>query len=122
MATTPTLQPAIEGFIQGYAQAEGKAATVTYLADDITGFNAPEKAYAAMTRLSWDAFVFPLAGGSASGIYKYVREEMFSGTDGAETARHMQAYKQENTLTTGKKPPEGTMIRPFFRTFAIRFK
>ena len=75
----PTLQPAIEGFIQGYAQAEGKAATVTYLADDITGFNAPEKAYAAMTRLSWDAFVFPLAGGSASGIYKYVREEMFSG-------------------------------------------
>ena len=43
-------------------------------------------------------------------------------TDGTETARHMQAYKQENTLTTGKKPPEGTMIRPFFRTFAIRFK
>lgn len=74
-----TIQPAIQGFCQGYAQGSGQQATVTYLADDITGFSNPEQAYVAIKELPWNAFVFPLAGGSGSGIYKYVRENMFSG-------------------------------------------
>ena len=75
----PTIQPAIEGFTQGYAQGSGRKATVAYLADDISGFNSTEEAYAVTKDLPWNAFIFPLAGGSASGIYKYVREDLFTG-------------------------------------------
>ncbi|ADV43019.1 BMP family ABC transporter substrate-binding protein [Bacteroides helcogenes] len=74
-----TLQPAIDGFLQGYAKEEGRTADVSYLADDAIGFNSPEKAYLLTKELPWNAFVFPLAGGSNSGVYKYVRENMFSG-------------------------------------------
>ncbi len=73
-----TLEPAIEGFLQGYAEG-GQTAEVIYLAKDGTGFNSPEKAYSLTKDLSWNAFVFPLAGGSNNGVYKYVREDMFSG-------------------------------------------
>lgn len=74
-----TLQPAIEGFLQGYAKEGGRTAEVNYLANDATGFNSPEKAYLLTKGLPWNAFVFPLAGGSNSGVYKYARENMFSG-------------------------------------------
>ncbi len=73
------LEPAIEGFRQGYAAGLDQAAEVIYLAEDATGFNSPEKAYSLTKGLSWNAFVFPLAGGSNNGVYKYVREDMFSG-------------------------------------------
>lgn len=73
------LQAAIEGFRQGYAEGSGRVAEVSYLAEDATGFNAPEKAYSLTKGLPGNAFVFPLAGGSNSGAYKYVRENMFSG-------------------------------------------
>ena len=36
-----TLEPAIEGFLQGYAEG-GQTAEVIYLAEDGTGFNSPK--------------------------------------------------------------------------------
>ncbi len=73
------LQPAIDGFRQGYADGGGRTAKVVYIVDDDSGFNSPEKAYALTKGLPWNAFVFPIAEGSNSGVYKYVRENMFSG-------------------------------------------
>ncbi len=74
-----TLEPAIEGFLQGYAEGGDQTAEVIYLAEDGTGFNSPEKAYSRTKGLPNNAFVFPLAGGSNFSVYKYVREDMFSG-------------------------------------------
>lgn len=73
-----TLEPAIEGFRQGYAEGLNQAAEVIYLSEDATGYNSPEKAYSQTKGLPHNAFVFPLAGGSNFGVYKYVRENMFS--------------------------------------------
>lgn len=70
----PTDSPislAKEGFIAGY----GKECTVEYLADDWTGYISASLAYKRMSE--WGPrynFIFPVAGGSNSGIYRYSRE------------------------------------------------
>lgn len=65
---------AAEGFSAGFRTA-GKEAETTALADDWTGYAAAGEAYDRMFR--WTerhGFVFPLAGGSNQGIYRFARE------------------------------------------------
>ena len=72
------VEDAVEGFADGYAEQGGKEAGVTYLADDYTGYALPDEAYRVARELDERTFVFPLAGGSNNGIYKYSRDNMFS--------------------------------------------
>jgi basic membrane protein A len=76
-AKSALLRSATEGFCDGYKHASGREAEVTYLADDYSGFSMPNEAYNLMMDQS-ECFVYPLAGGSNSGIYKYSRDDMFS--------------------------------------------
>lgn len=55
----------------------GNKAEVFYLANDVSGYAMADSAYRYASRLD-DHFVFPLAGGSNSGIYKSSRESLFS--------------------------------------------
>lgn len=70
----PTDSPislAKDGFIAGY----GKECDVEYLADDWKGYVSATLTYHKMSEWasSYD-FIFPVAGGSNSGIYRYSRE------------------------------------------------
>ena len=59
------------GFIDGY----GEPCDVEFLADDWTGYVSAALAYQRMS--DWSdryGFIFPVAGGSNSGIYRYSRE------------------------------------------------
>lgn len=68
---------AITGFCDGYRDIGGKEAGVYYLAADETGFSMPNKAFSFAAEHD-QAFIFPLAGGSNNGVYKYSREMPFS--------------------------------------------
>lgn len=60
-----------DGFIDGY----GEACDVEYLADDWTGYVAAALTYKKMNEWSGRyGFIFPVAGGSNGGIYRYSRE------------------------------------------------
>lgn len=71
------MEDAVAGFRDAYSEVAGKTAEIHYLAEDETGFNMPNKAYDLVKDIR-EAFIFPLAGGSNSGIYKYSREEEFT--------------------------------------------
>ncbi len=65
-----------EGFQEGfeYAGLDAKAYT-EYLADDWTGYASAQIAYQKMSNWSESySFVFPVAGGSNQGIFRYTRE------------------------------------------------
>lgn len=69
------IKAAADGFKSGY----GADVPVEYLADDWTGYIAASTAYRKMA--GWTQkhdFIFPVAGGSNSGIYRYSREDSFS--------------------------------------------
>ncbi len=70
------IEDAIKGFVDGY-HSNGKDAEVIYLADDETGYSMPGEAYKTMQEIDYNAFVYPLAGGSNNGIYKSTREQEF---------------------------------------------
>jgi basic membrane protein A len=81
------VRDAERGFCEGYHDAGGKTAEVHYLASDAGGYAMPNAAYSWLTSLSdslgggfWipDAFIFPLAGGSNNGVYKYTRDQEIS--------------------------------------------
>ena len=60
-----------DGFIAGY----GSHCDVEYLADDWSGYVMPTEAYRRMPE--WTeayGFIYPIAGGSNAGIYRYARE------------------------------------------------
>ncbi|MDE7414026.1 MAG: BMP family ABC transporter substrate-binding protein [Muribaculaceae bacterium] len=64
------------GFKAGFDSAAPDAVAYTeYLADDWTGYASAQTAYQRMSKWSKDyAFVFPVAGGSNQGIFRYTRE------------------------------------------------
>ncbi len=71
-----TIRTAADGFEDGYhAAAPQKHVDVECLAEDWTGFSAATLAYTKM--FDWTeqySFVFPVAGGSDNGIYRFTRE------------------------------------------------
>ena len=64
------------GFQSGFESVGLDATAYTeYLADDWTGYVSAQTAYQRMSKWSKSyAFVFPVAGGSNQGIYRYTRE------------------------------------------------
>lgn len=67
------LEEARQGFVDGYSKYEPNGEiTTTYLADDERGFDMPDSAYnQCLSHIL--SFVYPLAGGSNSGIYSFSR-------------------------------------------------
>ena len=60
-----------DGFCDGF----GRECKVEYLADDWTGYTSAALAYRKMAEWATSyGFIFPMAGGSNSGIYRYSRE------------------------------------------------
>lgn len=76
MDTNSYIEDAIKGFVQGYSSVE-KDAKVIYLAEDESGYSMPGEAYKTMQEIDYNAFVYPLAGGSNNGMYKSTREQEF---------------------------------------------
>lgn len=71
-----TIAKAGDGFRDGFSASGSRASAYTeYLADDWTGFVSAQAAYQRMSNWarSYD-FIFPVAGGSNQGIYRYSRE------------------------------------------------
>ncbi len=72
-----TLTDGIRGFANGYsAHNGGRQAKVAYLADSYSGYAMPDSAYRLAATME-DHFIYPLAGGSNNGLYKYSREHSF---------------------------------------------
>ncbi|MBQ0047998.1 MAG: BMP family ABC transporter substrate-binding protein [Prevotellaceae bacterium] len=64
-----------DGFMDGYAAVSGKKADISYMHDDWHGYVMSQEAYEMMPELSakYD-FIFPVAGGTSKGIFRYLRE------------------------------------------------
>lgn len=71
-----TIANAAAGFRDGFdSQCIGADAYTEYLADDWTGYVSARTAYERMSKWSkCYSFVFPVAGGSNHGIFRYTRE------------------------------------------------
>ena len=70
-----TVNRAAEGFVRGFTDNGGQQAGTFYLADDWTGYSMPDSAYRAAAKLAEEYdYLFPVAGGSNLGIYRYARE------------------------------------------------
>ncbi|MBO4984175.1 MAG: BMP family ABC transporter substrate-binding protein [Bacteroides sp.] len=71
-----SVQEGVDGFTDGYRFfAEATEVATLALADDWTGYSSAETAYRNM--FEWAqlyGFIFPIAGGSNMGIYRYLRE------------------------------------------------
>ena len=76
MPGDPILEESIDGFTNGYQAYSNNQVEVIYLSDSETGFALADSAYRVASGIH-NAFIFPLAGGSNSGIYKYSRETDF---------------------------------------------
>lgn len=68
------LNRAIDGFADGYCSEGNTNLEIVYLAEDDSGFRMPNKAYQTTAEIN-NAFIFPVAGGSNNGVYKYSRED-----------------------------------------------
>lgn len=73
-----TIEEAATGFTDGYnAHNVGGTITTHYLSETVSGFAMPDSAYRLLSQIEPD-FVFPLAGGSNNGLYKFTRESPLS--------------------------------------------
>lgn len=74
-----TLDDAAQGFSDGYkAHSATRELYTDYLSNGVDGYSMPDSAYR-WTSGKWYSFVYPLAGGSNNGVYKYTREILFTG-------------------------------------------
>lgn len=70
-----SIRSAFDGFADGYVQMGGTVPDVTFLSDSFDGYAMPDKAYRGMAEWSCNYdFIYPVAGGSNLGIYKYLRD------------------------------------------------
>lgn len=76
MNSSDYINDAVVGFADGY-HTGGNDAEVLYLAEDESGFAMPVEAYRMMQDIDYNAFIYPLAGGSNNGVYKFTREMTF---------------------------------------------
>lgn len=69
------IQYAAAGFKDGFADGGKQQTETVSLAEDWTGFAKADEVYQKMQDWAMNhAFVFPVAGGSNSGVYRYMRE------------------------------------------------
>lgn len=75
MSGDATIEEAAQGFSDGYnAHTDSGEVIIDYLAETVSGYAMPDSAYR-LTSTIEEAFVYPLAGGSNNGVYKYTRED-----------------------------------------------
>ena len=89
----PLLEESIKGFLDGYnahhsegtfdGLSTGTRVEVHYLSDNETGFAMPDSAYRFISRRdetigNWDEIIFPLLGGSETGVLRYLNDEEFT--------------------------------------------
>lgn len=73
-----TISEASQAFADGYnAHSQGGTLTIDYLSETVSGYAMPDSAYRLASKMD-ESFIFPLAGGSNNGIYKYTREAALS--------------------------------------------
>ncbi|MDE6577975.1 MAG: BMP family ABC transporter substrate-binding protein [Muribaculaceae bacterium] len=72
-----SIDESVAGFSAGYKQASGKEAGIVYLDSDYKGFSSSQKAYECAKDLD-GSFIYPLAGGSNNGVFRYTRENPFT--------------------------------------------
>ena len=82
---------AAQGFRDGFLEAGGADATISYISDkEGDGYNMPDEAYALCNRLyeSGHTFFFPVAGGSNKAVYQFSRNQgvYTAGIDGDMSA------------------------------------
>lgn len=82
---------AAQGFRDGFLEAGGADATISYISDkEGDGYNMPDEAYALCNRLyeSGHTFFFPVAGGSNKAVYQFSRKQgvYTAGIDGDMSA------------------------------------
>ena len=82
---------AAQGFRDGFLEAGGADATISYISDkEGDGYNMPNEAYALCNRLyeSGHTFFFPVAGGSNKAVYQFSRNQgvYTAGIDGDMSA------------------------------------
>lgn len=68
-------QSSIKGFTDGFMNQSGVTPAISYLSQDPSGFAMAKEAYENMSFWGQNYnFIFPVAGGSNIGIYRYLRE------------------------------------------------
>ncbi len=77
MRTENYLGDAVKGFVEGFSVG-GNNVEVIYLAEDESGYGMPNEGYKIVNQLPYTSFIYPLAGGSNSGMYKATREMEFN--------------------------------------------
>lgn len=99
-----SLKRNIDGFRDGFLDNEGENIVTSYLAQDFNGYSMPQEAYRqtdSLTNLNY-RFIYPVAGGSNQGIYRYSREY----PDRLYTAGmdvNLSAYSAHITFSTVKR-------------------
>lgn len=70
-----SIRSALAGLADGYARMGHTEPAVTFLSDGFDGYAMPDKAYRNMSEWTRNYdFIYPVAGGSNLGIYKYLRD------------------------------------------------
>lgn len=96
------LQVASTGFREGFHANGGSVCDTYFLAEDASGYGMSGKAYEKAAELSTRyAFIYPLAGGSNSGAYRYTREHKGLYTAGMD--REGSALSQYIIYSVEKK-------------------
>lgn len=82
-ATDNAVRISADGFQAGYHDVTGGDTELDFFANDWTGYNMSQRAYEIMPDLCSDHdFIYPVAGGTNLGVYRYLREH----PEGAYTA------------------------------------
>lgn len=103
-AADMSLKRNIDGFCDGFMDNAGKDVVASYLAPDFNGYSMPQEAYRqtdSLTGLNY-RFIYPVAGGSNQGVYRYSREY----PDRLYTAGmdvNLSAYSAHITFSTVKR-------------------
>lgn len=70
-----TVHEGSEGFAKGFIEHGGLESPFYYLSDSWQGYAMPEEAYRKAAELAPEyRYIFPIAGGSNMGVYRYARE------------------------------------------------
>lgn len=74
--TDMSLKRNIDGFRDGFVENGGKNVAISYLSQDFNGYSMPLEAYRQADSLAGlhYRFIYPVAGGSNQGVYRYSRE------------------------------------------------
>lgn len=70
-----SIQRGITGFQEGFTDNGGTSISTCYISDNYSGYSMQDKAYELTDSLTeTNHFIYPIAGGSNQGVYRYSRE------------------------------------------------